>query len=77
MVLRSLEEFPNLGLLVYPGGDESFWLKKDKAETEKRRKEESHCHCLFIFLFKKKITNAAFYYNSESVMTKFHLLDEL
>lgn len=38
MVLRSLEEFPNLGLLVYPGGDESYWLRKEKAETEKREK---------------------------------------
>jgi len=38
MVLCSLEEFPNLGLLVYPGGDESYWLKKEKAGTEKRQK---------------------------------------
>lgn len=38
MVLRSLEEFPNLGLLVYPGGDESFWLKKDKAENREEEK---------------------------------------
>lgn len=36
MFLHSSEEFPNLGLLVYPGGDESYWLKKEKAETEKR-----------------------------------------
>lgn len=27
-----------MGLLVYPGGDESYWLKKDKAEAEKREK---------------------------------------
>lgn len=38
MFLHSLEEFPNLGLLVYPGGGESYWLKKEKAEAEKREK---------------------------------------
>lgn len=38
MFLHSLKEFPNLGLLVYPGGDESCWLKQEKAETEKREK---------------------------------------
>lgn len=77
MFLHSLEEFPNLRLLVYPGGDESYWLKKEKAETEKREKGRIPLLLSQSFSLERESVMQLFCYNLESVKTKFQRLDKL